>query len=1248
MIFEDLIHDIKQGKFLENLNDEKIQYLSWIKMGENGNWSWIKGDDKTPRITRDQLIELIYTLEVFYAKEKERNEVEQALKKLDIDLYRDYGARLASFVTGPAGREGDMPSPFHFAVEKHPETNKKVLKNIIHEMRKHNQQGLLDLPLSIARDNRIATEVLLEEGFAHTDTSRVLLEKGFTDSDTSRANAAARIHFAYKSKDEKKHRKEEKREKEETRDNKLVLAPGQALLLLMDKYEKKNDTKTLEELKKLYLSGGDSLEAQKRIREFCNDPELLKNYRVDFSPHSINQDSTRRYFETHLAFETQKIVSEQINFDAIQKHFNSLYKEMEKANLYNFNHISNVLLGKFPTDPEEAHELIYTGQLTDFLRYKEFSDAIRRIGEDKNYDSFSPEQKEKIKNILKIMFLGVNLVMHSGANYPLAIYGQDVFSDKNRGTIHKDQDPVFMRTQHMGIMHGHHPLPFEDIAFTEKSFTALKPSDLSTFNPDAEWVKQNFNTLVNPFINSISGTMLTQIRLILFENLNNRLQFSSKDELFAFLKLCATSLLYASGGHSLKEFVATMMHPQTKEAFSFIQNFDTINVETLFHDNNSKAFELALKKTQLYNNQILKRKKTVSAIPKAWSQHLGKSVSIDSLIQVSEFYRGKLKTLDLASFSKNVCFFAKEKDKFYLITKDHDGQISKALVTATPKGIQLGQSPDNVISIHAPKDFDKHFKKYMKDSGIEPINERAYILDAITKNRLTKNDLMRCSTRTLIAGTAKNKKLTPLVFALLTRNIKAANDIYLEMESRVMRVDAKTNLESKRQAEDSATSKSVETKTSKEGPLPKDYEELKKKREEALLEQILLTMTTAIEHGDPSQIDMLVNSPLWNRMKGSTALHFSAKHGFKEAVKIILKNKTVRANLEQRTTDVHSHETALDAAIFSKNMNIAKQLLDAGSLIDELLIQIFIKAGNFPLVELLLDYPKQITNPTGQNYFYRGPILYGIEYNLPLSIMKKLISKYPDDLNKEYASKTPLMVAWESKNLPLFIFLLENGANLNASISLMIEKMESEKPDSNTIALYLKYPKEFQSVFEKRFDYFFERFLDATNKEQAMDRHQAIKDIQNSIKNRTLKMNFQLLKSSDTKEEASLIGKPEQKSSNELLMTTPPRGFPQKILSWDVFRFRDEFNAWNKPPVSIFETRKIDQNTKEQVISILRLLNNFDESQSIEDLTALHECLKNIMESKQPNQLKFICEPLADEVEEEMERVRAHTSRAKY
>ena len=81
----------------------------------------------------------------------------------------------------------------------------------------------------------------------------------------------------------------------------MKISVGQALLILMKHYV--HDKRTQTELKKLYLSGAKDTESVDKINTFLLDDALI-DYKVSRDFESINEDKTRRYFETKLAYYT--------------------------------------------------------------------------------------------------------------------------------------------------------------------------------------------------------------------------------------------------------------------------------------------------------------------------------------------------------------------------------------------------------------------------------------------------------------------------------------------------------------------------------------------------------------------------------------------------------------------------------------------------------------------------------------------------------------------------------------------------------------------------------------------------------------------------------------------------------------------------------------------------------------------------------------------------------------------------------
>ncbi len=118
----------------------------------------------------------------------------------------------------------------------------------------------------------------------------------------------------------------------------------------------------------------------------------------------------------------------------------------------------------------------------------------------------------------------------------------------------------------------------------------------------------NFEQLMHPFVNSISGTMLTQLRACNKLLLKGKLEFNNIKSFSSFIKCLVSSMLYFSGGHSLNEFIFPLSIPVVKEAFQDIGNFgETMTIYGLFYHNNEEAFMEALEKSSQYNLIMTKR-----------------------------------------------------------------------------------------------------------------------------------------------------------------------------------------------------------------------------------------------------------------------------------------------------------------------------------------------------------------------------------------------------------------------------------------------------------------------------------------------------------------------------------------------------------------------------------------------------------------------------------------------------------------
>ena len=383
---------------------------------------------------------------------------------------------------------------------------------------------------------------------------------------------------------------------------KLKISPGQALLLLMKKH--KDDPVQLEQLKQWYLSGFEPrydangtplVNLPVAFQHMLADPALA-NYEVSFEKHVINDEPSRRYFETHLAYNTLKE-----NLDGIDsRHLNMHRLELQRI-------IPSIIqAGKLDTArwANDALDGKVTKDQPNF--FKEYATYIHSI-DDANgpFKAFTPEQREKVKSIASASMLGVLNAQYG--NLPINIYGTGLYADDAKGKVmHGDAESV--RSSHLGVMKSHMPLPRDDLAATEQTLDFLKPSDQSSYIDNALWVQYNFAKAVHPFSNSISGTMLCQIRNIEREQRQNQgADFGSNiEKLKQYSQLFISTMLFGSGGHTLHEYTSPLGLPAVTSELTGDMRGRILDLNAVFRDNNP-GFEVALEETMQYNDQLLVR-----------------------------------------------------------------------------------------------------------------------------------------------------------------------------------------------------------------------------------------------------------------------------------------------------------------------------------------------------------------------------------------------------------------------------------------------------------------------------------------------------------------------------------------------------------------------------------------------------------------------------------------------------------------
>ncbi len=236
----------------------------------------------------------------------------------------------------------------------------------------------------------------------------------------------------------------------------MKISVGQALLILID-MNHKNEEK-LNFLKRLYLSGAKNLDDKKMIAKLMED-ESLANYEILYSKRAIDEDPTRRYFETHLAFETLKTSLDTIDISDLTAYKNTLYNMLPcgKEKIA----VDYVMSGSTP--PGKKDNI-----------YKEYSDAIKKLQSNDYYQNFAQNEKLKLELLIKLSFLAIINDLESNLHFPIDIYQTGIFSEENRGKLFKPyQDTV--RSQHLGLMKSYMPVPINDVAHSDSNSSAPTP-----------------------------------------------------------------------------------------------------------------------------------------------------------------------------------------------------------------------------------------------------------------------------------------------------------------------------------------------------------------------------------------------------------------------------------------------------------------------------------------------------------------------------------------------------------------------------------------------------------------------------------------------------------------------------------------------------------------------------------------------------------------------------------------------------
>lgn len=407
----------------------------------------------------------------------------------------------------------------------------------------------------------------------------------------------------------------------------MIISPFQALTILAKKYRNASphseEAHLFLQIENLFLVGIQSEQDFVQLVKLLNDESLL-SYEVALSDKEvINNDPVRRYFESILAHETLKTTIDSVDMNVLNRYFNAVYAEMS-LNLRFFipftiysGSMDSKLTRASSTAPEYIAAIKKLHDPQNFLSLKPTPEEMQ--GLDKTSEEKLYERMDKMRIIVKTVHAAMRAVnSNEKKDFPLNLYeSQDSpYSPERRGRRARKDDsdlPQVVRSFNLGIMRSYHPLAQDDPLYEDPhaptSGLYRRASDHSTYIPGAQMTEKFFSNQISPFVNSISGTMLCQLRVMAKLLEKDKLEFSSHpDQLKAFFKSMVSYMIYNSGGHSFQEFMSVFDLQEVKEMFKNVQIFEQINLRTIFQSENALAFRSSMNLVIDYNDLILARR----------------------------------------------------------------------------------------------------------------------------------------------------------------------------------------------------------------------------------------------------------------------------------------------------------------------------------------------------------------------------------------------------------------------------------------------------------------------------------------------------------------------------------------------------------------------------------------------------------------------------------------------------------------
>lgn len=395
---------------------------------------------------------------------------------------------------------------------------------------------------------------------------------------------------------------------------KVTLSVGEGLLLALDACKKVNiDKITLDELNKLYLEGVKTDEDKEFIKSL---EEILveKDYIVSSDPKVINDDPTRRYFETNLAYHILQNNAESLSHEKLNE-FNKNLKDrffsLPKVGRKLRANIEQIFKGKMNKISKMNQQIMGTLDMEYTEQYHKFLSH--------DYYGLSETVCENLYAVASSTFLGV---LHTKYDDKLSI---DVYSDSifdmdmgGRGRIVK-KDNEQVKTTAKGLMKSTSPLPlYDDLSNPVDSYSAedehspiQRSVDKAKFMIESQWSQLLFSRQTQPWSNGISSTTLAQIRNMIVEKRLGNTYY--KDDFQNYMTVFAALMLYNSGGHSFFEIFEVLKLPMCRELIENSPSWEGNQVKNdlmykWLYEDQKDAYEKALESTQIYMRSLLHKK----------------------------------------------------------------------------------------------------------------------------------------------------------------------------------------------------------------------------------------------------------------------------------------------------------------------------------------------------------------------------------------------------------------------------------------------------------------------------------------------------------------------------------------------------------------------------------------------------------------------------------------------------------------